>query len=207
MGQSQSTSSSPSATVLQSLSPTKSRARPYKRISGKDERPAEKGTYEMSGRIENGNAVASMTASGIEDSSSESLTDNDAGVRSMPVSDATRLLPFDDDSDSDEELVQGSSRRGPALGGTNKKKMHKTPSPMPQESFLSITLQIFFPFLIAGMGMVGAGLVLDLVQHWVSLCLRCDCRCSICLNQNAHKRLHLADIILFEFCFRTYLKW
>ena len=29
-----------------------------------------------------------------------------------------------------------------------------------------ITLQIFFPFLIAGFGMVGAGMVLDQVQHW-----------------------------------------
>lgn len=33
-----------------------------------------------------------------------------------------------------------------------------------QESFWSITIQVFIPFLIAGMGMVGAGLVLDVVQ-------------------------------------------
>ena len=167
MGQSQSTSSSPSASVLQNLSPTKARARPYKRLSGTDERPP---PHEMSERIENGDVVSSMTASGLEDSSSESLTDNDAIVRNVPVTDATRLLPFEDDSDSDEELMQGNNRSGHGLGGTNKKKMHKT-IPMPQESFLSITLQIFFPFLIAGMGMVGAGLVLDVVQHWVSLCL------------------------------------
>lgn len=32
------------------------------------------------------------------------------------------------------------------------------------ESFWTITLQVFIPFLIAGMGMVGAGLVLDVVQ-------------------------------------------
>ena len=35
------------------------------------------------------------------------------------------------------------------------------------ESYLAITIQVFIPFLIAGLGMVGAGLVLDLVQHWV----------------------------------------
>ncbi len=35
-----------------------------------------------------------------------------------------------------------------------------------QESFWSITLQIFLPFLVAGLGMVGAGIVLDIVQHW-----------------------------------------
>merc|ERR1719309_1199657 len=34
------------------------------------------------------------------------------------------------------------------------------------ESFLSVSLQIFFPFLVAGLGMVAAGLVLDQVQHW-----------------------------------------
>ena len=35
-----------------------------------------------------------------------------------------------------------------------------------QESFCSITLEIMFPFIIAGLGMVGAGIVLDIVQHW-----------------------------------------
>lgn len=32
------------------------------------------------------------------------------------------------------------------------------------ETYLSITVQVFIPFLIAGFGMVGAGLVLDVVQ-------------------------------------------
>lgn len=36
----------------------------------------------------------------------------------------------------------------------------------PLESYLAITIQVFIPFLIAGLGMVGAGLVLDLVQVW-----------------------------------------
>ena len=30
----------------------------------------------------------------------------------------------------------------------------------------SIAVQILFPFLVAGFGMVGAGIVLDIVQHW-----------------------------------------
>lgn len=34
------------------------------------------------------------------------------------------------------------------------------------ESALSVTVQVFVPFLIAGFGTVGAGLVLDDVQHW-----------------------------------------
>lgn len=34
----------------------------------------------------------------------------------------------------------------------------------PDESYFAITIQVSIPFLIAGLGMVGAGLVLDLVQ-------------------------------------------
>lgn len=34
------------------------------------------------------------------------------------------------------------------------------------ESSLSICIQVFIPFLIAGFGTVGAGIVLDFVQHW-----------------------------------------
>ncbi len=34
------------------------------------------------------------------------------------------------------------------------------------ESAAAVALQIFLPFLVAGMGMVAAGLVLDTVQHW-----------------------------------------
>ena len=36
-----------------------------------------------------------------------------------------------------------------------------------EESFCAITVQILFPFIIAGLGMVGAGIVLDIVQHWI----------------------------------------
>ncbi|XP_014770116.1 solute carrier family 41 member 1 isoform X1 [Octopus bimaculoides] len=34
------------------------------------------------------------------------------------------------------------------------------------ESALSICLQVFIPYIIAGFGTVGAGMVLDIVQHW-----------------------------------------
>lgn len=40
-----------------------------------------------------------------------------------------------------------------------------------EESFWLITFQVFFPFLIAGLGMVGAGLVLDIVQASIILLL------------------------------------
>ncbi|CAG9828805.1 unnamed protein product [Diabrotica balteata] len=35
-----------------------------------------------------------------------------------------------------------------------------------EESYLSTAVQVFIPFLIAGFGMVFAGLVLDKIQHW-----------------------------------------
>ncbi|KAG8190790.1 hypothetical protein JTE90_005826 [Oedothorax gibbosus] len=38
--------------------------------------------------------------------------------------------------------------------------------PDTKETMLAIALQVFVPFLIAGFGTVGAGLVLDIVQHW-----------------------------------------
>ena len=33
-----------------------------------------------------------------------------------------------------------------------------------EESWFSIAIQVFFPYLVAGFGMVGAGIVLDIVQ-------------------------------------------
>ncbi|XP_069694260.1 solute carrier family 41 member 1-like isoform X2 [Periplaneta americana] len=46
-------------------------------------------------------------------------------------------------------------------------KMLASPDAHHSETYLSIAIQVFIPFLIAGFGMVGAGLVLDVVQHWV----------------------------------------
>ena len=34
------------------------------------------------------------------------------------------------------------------------------------ENLMSMTVEIFLPFIVAGYGMVGAGVVLDIVQHW-----------------------------------------
>lgn len=46
-------------------------------------------------------------------------------------------------------------------------KMLASPDAHQSETYLSIAIQVFIPFLIAGFGMVGAGLVLDVVQHWL----------------------------------------
>ncbi|KAM4721205.1 solute carrier family 41 member 1-like [Rhinophrynus dorsalis] len=43
----------------------------------------------------------------------------------------------------------------------------RAPMPKPgEESSFSIALQVLFPYLLAGLGMVFAGMVLDVVQHW-----------------------------------------
>ena len=34
------------------------------------------------------------------------------------------------------------------------------------ETLMSMTVEIFLPFIVAGYGMVAAGVVLDIVQHW-----------------------------------------
>jgi hypothetical protein len=40
------------------------------------------------------------------------------------------------------------------------------PQTLPAESSYILFFQVLFPFLIAGFGMVLAGIVLDVVQHW-----------------------------------------
>jgi hypothetical protein len=41
------------------------------------------------------------------------------------------------------------------------------------ENVWSISIQVFIPFLVAGLGMVGAGLVLDIVQVIVFMFVKC----------------------------------
>ncbi|XP_031422607.1 solute carrier family 41 member 1 isoform X2 [Clupea harengus] len=45
-------------------------------------------------------------------------------------------------------------------------KVKTTEAKADEESSISICLQVLFPYLLAGMGMVMAGMVLDSVQHW-----------------------------------------
>ena len=91
-------------------------------------------------------------------------------------SDATPVLTEDiglnDETDDDTvRLIRQNGRHGSGdkasgaeLNGVHIHVPHK--GGMAHESFLSITLQILFPFTVAGLGMVGAGIVLDIVQHW-----------------------------------------
>lgn len=48
-----------------------------------------------------------------------------------------------------------------------KADVSQLPTPqLHEETFFSIGLQVLLPFLVAGMGMVGAGIYLDHVQVW-----------------------------------------
>ncbi|XP_050394026.1 solute carrier family 41 member 1 [Patella vulgata] len=74
--------------------------------------------------------------------------------------DQQRPLLADDDSDgsSENEITEHTEEE---IHGTEDSLIVKQ-----DESALSITLQVSLPFIIAGFGTVGAGMVLDIVQHW-----------------------------------------
>ena len=67
---------------------------------------------------------------------------------------------FGDSEDDDTVRLISSSNGSVTFSGLEDPKLG------PKESWISISVQIFFPFIIAGLGMVGAGIVLDIVQHW-----------------------------------------
>jgi len=80
--------------------------------------------------------------------------DNDA-------SDTQRLIPHDDDYDSGVEDVVIFDKRCESLNVNTLVQTFKG-----DESSMSIMMQVTIPFIIAGYGTVGAGMVLDVVQHW-----------------------------------------
>lgn len=70
-------------------------------------------------------------------------------------------------------------------------KMLASPDAHQSETYLSIAIQVFIPFLIAGFGMVGAGLVLDVVQ--VSSSTEQTCHCyedEVCCFMQSHANTH-----------------
>ena len=94
------------------------------------------------------------------DSSDELVVYNNSNIRT--VKDLDEINQPINTSDNEPLLTMRSNEEGDEFDETINIKKSSTE----QESFLTITLQVFFPFLLAGFGMVGAGLVLDKVQHW-----------------------------------------
>ncbi|KAF8767835.1 Solute carrier family 41 member 2 like protein [Argiope bruennichi] len=62
------------------------------------------------------------------------------------------------------QSVSGWSRS--RLSRNSLRSIKGEPEPYQQETLLAICVQIFIPFLIAGMGTCGAGIVLDYVEGW-----------------------------------------
>lgn len=58
------------------------------------------------------------------------------------------------------------SEPSPVLVPKKTERAKSAKSKLEEESFAAICLQVLFPYLLAGMGMVMAGMVLDSVQHW-----------------------------------------
>ncbi|XP_034251993.1 solute carrier family 41 member 1-like [Thrips palmi] len=71
------------------------------------------------------------------------------------------------DDDDTVQLVVNSEH--PSRKKIKRKKL-QMPNSIEEDSVAEnvwlTTIQVFVPFLVAGLGMVGAGLVLDVVQHW-----------------------------------------
>ncbi|XP_053974237.1 solute carrier family 41 member 1-like isoform X1 [Hylaeus anthracinus] len=89
---------------------------------------------------------------------------NNAIVTTVSVDDANRSL---DEDYMEVPIFEEGTDSGRLPDVVAESKIYGVTEDEPIESYLAITIQVFIPFLIAGLGMVGAGLVLDLVQHWV----------------------------------------
>ncbi|XP_031731786.1 solute carrier family 41 member 1 [Anarrhichthys ocellatus] len=64
----------------------------------------------------------------------------------------------------EDALLENASQSNES-DDTSTDQSPEPPAPLKETSF-SIGLQVVFPFLLAGFGTVGAGMVLDIVQHW-----------------------------------------
>lgn len=80
----------------------------------------------------------------------------------------------DDEADEDEEeetIFDGSDTRpllnaGSSSDGDPDSGDVEANEAVREETWFEIGLQVFFPYIVAGFGTVGAGMVLDVVQHW-----------------------------------------
>lgn len=79
-------------------------------------------------------------------------------LRGAPVAPRVPLPPSSDFVIPAEGLLKASHDEDPIP--SNHEEMVR------EESSCSIACQVFIPFMIAGMGTVAAGLLLDIVQHW-----------------------------------------
>lgn len=92
--------------------------------------------------------------------SPDHLTSSDSGINICVISDEAASV----DGKSLDSGVYDEEARGdlPSKPGGDSEKSSQDK----EESLFSICVQVFIPFLIAGLGTCGAGLVLDIVESW-----------------------------------------
>jgi hypothetical protein len=85
----------------------------------------------------------------------------ESGTSGDPAGDAEGADAFADfDGETHQLLDMSASQPKTTVRATHQET----------ENVWSISIQVFIPFLVAGLGMVGAGLVLDVVQVIVCVC-------------------------------------
>ncbi|CAL7937314.1 unnamed protein product [Xylocopa violacea] len=116
--------------------------------------------------------MVTVTGVGIGTNANAWMDTTVVGVNNVDVTN-TAAGESTDDKPVEEDCVQvpifdeGTTDSGRLPDVVAESNIYGVNEDEPLESYLAITIQVFIPFLIAGLGMVGAGLVLDLVQHWV----------------------------------------
>ncbi|XP_060766630.1 solute carrier family 41 member 1-like [Neoarius graeffei] len=80
----------------------------------------------------------------------------------------TEIVVIDCHADNKGQRQDALPENGTQSNENNDTSTGQSPvPPVPlNETSISIGLQVVFPFLLAGFGMVAAGMVLDIVQHW-----------------------------------------
>jgi len=89
----------------------------------------------------------------------------ESGTSGDPAGDAEGADVFADFDGETHQLLEMSALQPKATA----RALHEE-----TENVWSITIQVFIPFLVAGLGMVGAGLVLDVVQVIVFMFVKCE---------------------------------
>ena len=122
--------------------------------------------------------MVAVTCAGTGTDAANACIDSTVGVNITTVtSNTTTIVPavaanvanksMEDDCAQLPMFEDATTESGRLPDVVAQSKLYGAVEDEPLESYLAITIQVFIPFLIAGLGMVGAGLVLDLVQHWV----------------------------------------
>lgn len=105
----------------------------------------------------NSNNAKSISKSNLATDSCNVIEDN-GRIPDLLIMDTTSKFVLEDAEIACSALLPGQLQEGSVGIGSADDGIHET--------YLTISVQVFIPFLIAGLGMVGAGLALDKIQHW-----------------------------------------